>query len=82
MLKASLLGFKVNPSASREFIIEGQEVISPRERMRRKTTNRYKQATKVPRCTKRHIYKNCPNEVYQEHNQHEHNLCNYKKKAS
>ena len=38
-------------------------------------TNHCEQATKGPRCAKRHICQNCPNHVFQEHNRYKHQLC-------
>jgi hypothetical protein len=36
--------------------------------------NHCEQATKGPRCAKRHICKKCPDDVCQEHNWHKHHL--------
>jgi hypothetical protein len=37
-------------------------------------TNHYEQAAKGSRCAKRHVFQNCPDDVFREHNRHKHHL--------
>ena len=37
-------------------------------------TNHCEQAAKGPRCAKRHVCQNCPDDVFREHNRHKNHL--------
>ena len=38
-------------------------------------TSHYAQATREPRCTKRHVCQNCPDDVFRVHNRNKHHPC-------
>jgi hypothetical protein len=38
-------------------------------------TNHCEQAAKGPRHVKRHVFQNCHDDVFREHNRHKHHLC-------